>query len=216
VPDLLRRIVLLLAVAWIAAPPAETAAQAQSAPLGLEVSGAEGGVQATLGPVLQSRGIAASLESGLPVRIRVVTELWRDRFLDSQEARHEWRASVWYDPLDGAFLVQVGGGEPEALPVRTASADEANGLLASLLDVPLRPDRPGRYYYLARVEVETLSLSDLDELRRWLRGDLAPAVEGDARVGSAVGRGFQRLLVRVLGLPAERFQARSRTFEFPG
>jgi hypothetical protein len=63
------------------------------------------------------------------------------------------------------------------------------------------------------VEMETLSLSDLEELQRWLQGDLAPAVVGEERVGSALARGVRRLLVRMLGLPAKRFQLRSPVFE---
>lgn len=181
-------------------------------PLTLEVSASDGSVTAVLGPVLAPRGIRSSLEAGLPVRIRVVTELWRDRFFDEQVGRSEWRASVHYDPLARSYEIRVGD-DP---PLTASSVEAAGSLLAELLEVPLRPTRPGRYYYLARIEVETLSLSDLGELRRWLQGDVAPVTEGEGGVGSALGRGLQRLLIRVLGLPAERFQARSRAFEFPG
>ena len=45
--------------------------------------------------------------------------------------------------------------------------------------MPLKPREQGRYYYLGQVQVETLSLTDLEELQRWLHGDLAPAVKGD-------------------------------------
>jgi hypothetical protein len=185
---------------------------ARAQPLSLEVRPADGGVEARMGPVLDARGIRNSLEAGLPVRIRVVTELWRDRFIDEQVARHEWRASVHFDPLERRYRVQVGD-EP---PRPAATPDDAAEILSRQLSVPLAPQREGRYYYLGRIEVETLSLSDLDELRRWLQGDLATAVEGETGVGSALGRGLQRLLIRVLGLPAERFQARSRSFDHPG
>ena len=77
----------------------------------------------------------------------------------------------------------------------------------------VEPTRPGRYYYLGKVEVETLSLSDLEELQRWLRGDLAPAVAGDEEIGSAVGRGVGRVFVRILGLHARRFKVRTPKFE---
>jgi len=59
-------------------------------------------------------------------------------------------------------------------------------------------------------------VSDLDELRRWLRGDLGAAVGEGEEVGSALGRGFRRLLVRALGLPVQRYQARTPTFRVPG
>ena len=76
----------------------------------------------------------------------------------------------------------------------------------------LRPARQGRYYYTALLELETLTLSDLAELERWLKGELQPAVSGDGSVPSAVGQGVKRLLVRVLRLPARRFEARSGWF----
>jgi hypothetical protein len=192
--------------------PGSVQAQAEAPPLRLEINAQDGGVRAILGPVLAARGIRSSLESGLPVRIRVVTQLWRQRIVDAQQGRHEWRASIWYDPFEDSYRVELEGGTS----LTASSTAEAVDLLAARLQVPLRPPRPGRYYYLARIEVETLSLSDLDELRRWLQGDLAPAVEGDRGVGSAVGRGFGRLLVRILGLPTDRFQARSPTFDYPG
>ncbi len=183
-------------------------------PLVLEVEGGSGGVEARLGPILESPGLQNSLERGLPVRIRVVTELWRDRFIDAQEGRFEWRASVRLDPLERTYVVETGAGAT----LSATTLPEVARILSDRLQVPLQPQRSGRYYYLGRLEVETLSLSDLDELRRWMRGEMGPAVEGQegGGVGSALGRGFQRLLVRVLGLPAERYQARSRSFDFPG
>jgi hypothetical protein len=182
-------------------------------PLTLRVAGESGEVRATLGPVLQTRGIQTSLQRGLPIRILVVTELWRDRLVDSQEGRHEWRASVRFDPLERVYLVETGEGGVFSAGTPT----EAGQILSEELRVPLRPRREGRFYYLGRLEVETLSLSDLEELRRWLQGDLAPAVEGEGGGGvrAAVGRGFQRALVRVLGLPAERYQTRSPAFRYP-
>ena len=66
---------------------------------------------------------------------------------------------------------------------------------------------------IANLEAETFSLSDLEELARWLRGDLAAAVAGQERMEGAVGRGVNRLLVRVLGMPAKRVRVRTATFE---
>ena len=60
--------------------------------------------------------------------------------------------------------------------------------------------------------METLSLSDLEELQRWLQGDLAPVVAGDGDVEGALAKGARRVLVRMLGLQAERFVVYSPTF----
>lgn len=174
----------------------------------------DGTVRVTLGPILESRGIQDPVERGLPVRIRVVTELWRDRVVDAQEARHEWRASVRLDPLEGSFLVETEDGGS----LSAATLAEAGRILAAQLTVPLRPPGPGRYYYLGRVEVETLSRSDLQELQRWLQGDVAAAVETGEEEGGlrgALGRGLQRAIIRLLGLPAERYRTRTPTFQHP-
>jgi hypothetical protein len=87
--------------------------------------------------------------------------------------------------------------------------------LQDRFELPLAPEEAGRFYYLGEVRVETLSLSDLEELQTWLRGDLAPAVSGEGRVEDAVGSGVRRMLVRMLGLPARRLRVRSPAFEIP-
>ena len=119
-------------------------------------------------------------------------------------------ASVIYDPLEQNYRVSgASAGEEEV----RASLEGASTILRRPFLLPLRPGRSGRYYYVTVVEVETLSLSDLEELRRWLRGDLAPVVAGERDVESAVARGFRRLVVRALGLPARRVRVRTPTFE---
>ena len=57
-----------------------------------------------------------------------------------------------------------------------------------------------------------LSVNDLDELERWLRGELRPAVRGDRNPGTALERGARTLLVRVLGGERRRYAARTGKF----
>ncbi|TVR57345.1 MAG: DUF4390 domain-containing protein [Gemmatimonadales bacterium] len=200
------RLALLLALFLAAAP---VVAQERVPPLDLRMQEGDGSVRLILGEVLESPGVRQSLESGLPVRMGIVVELWRDRVLDALEGRHEWRATVLMDPLSNRYLVETGDGVSGDF----ASLAGARAFLQGRLQVPLAPERGGRFYYLARLEVETLSLSDLEELRRWLQGDLGPAVEGREEVRGAVGRGLRRLLVRALGLPVQRYQTRTATFD---
>jgi len=181
-------------------------------PLTLQVNPSTGGVQVAVGPVLETPGLRSALESGLPIRVHLVTELWRDRFFDALEGRHEWRGTIRFDPLSELFRVESGDG-----PVGVATTlESAARLLRNEVQVPLRPPRPGRYYYLGRLEVETLSLSDLEELRRWLQGDLGRAGDEDREVGGAILQGLRRLFVRTLGLPVQRHQARSSRFDWEG
>lgn len=181
-------------------------------PVSIRVEPDQGVPVLQLGDLLQEGSLREALESGLPLRILVRTQLWKDRFFDSQEGSAEWRASIVFDPLDEHYRVQASGSP--SLDVTTESLREARQALQQSFRPPLEPSDPGRYYYLARVEVETLSLSDLEELQRWLRGELAPAVGGDQDVEGAMARGVRRLFVRVLGLPARRFELRTPTFDY--
>jgi len=188
-------------------------ANAQDAPpLRLELQEESGGVGAVLGSLLHGRNLRRALESGLPVRLHLVTELWREGFFDNQEGRHEWRATVRFDPLSELYRVETEFGSAGTV----GTLVEAERLLGETLVVPLRPLRRGRYYYLARLEVETLSLSDLEELRRWLQGDVGRTGERDEEIGSALLRGLRRLFVRGIGLPVERHQARTGRFDWEG
>jgi hypothetical protein len=136
----------------------------------------------------------------------VVAELWKDGFFDSQKGRSEWRATVLFDPLEQKYRVATASGSAELSVDSIAGVREA---LETSFALPLRPREEGRYYYLGEVQVETLSLTDLEELQRWLRGDLAP----DQPMETAVGRGVRRAIVRMLGLPARRFKLRTEAFD---
>lgn len=186
---------------------------AEREPVELFVEEGTGVLQVRLGPVLDDGGLRRALHSGLPLRIRVQVELWKDRFFDSQRGRADWRATVVYDPLDRTYRVETSADRQIRV---VSSLEEAGEALSRSFDVPLRPREEGGFYYLGQLEVETLSLSDLEELQRWLRGDLAPAVAGEQEVEGAVEKGMRRLVVRVLGLPARRYRVRTETFRVGG
>jgi hypothetical protein len=117
---------------------------------------------------------------------------------------------VLFDPLEQKYRIATAAG---AVELSVDSLADVRDALERSFELPLRPREEGRYYYEGEVLVETLSLTDLEELQRWLRGDLAPAVKGDQTVETAVGRGVRRVIVRMLGLPARRFKVRTESFE---
>lgn len=208
----LTAVLALAAGTLVAVPDRHVVAQEDDAPVRLSVE-SDGSVHIQVTSLLDEGGLVRALHSGLPLRILVEAQLWKDGFFDSQRGRAEWRATVVYDPLEERYRVASAGSDTVAVVVDSLPA--VGRVLQERFSLPLGPQEEGRFYYLGEVQVETLSLSDLEELQQWLRGDLASAVAGEGRVEDAVGSGVRRVLVRMLGLPARRFRVRSPTFEAP-
>jgi uncharacterized protein DUF4390 len=159
-----------------------------------------------------SRWLSA-LRSGLPVRLHYRLEVWRSRdgWFDTFARQAEWDVLVRHEPLLDQYtlLTFVGAARQER---RYATLDALGAALAFAYQVNVRPTQEGRYYYAASLQVSTLSDSDLDELERFLTGDLGRGGGGD-NLGDALGRGATRFLLRLAGLPSLRLEARSERFE---
>lgn len=184
------------------------AAAAQAAPrFGVRAAEGDGRVVVAAQDLLADQALLGALASGLPLRFRLRVELWRKGLFDQLVEAEEIGIALIQDPLDRAYRLENGRTQ-----ITLASLAETQQALERALRPSLQPRRRGRFYYLAQLEVETLSLSDLEELRRWLRGEVQPAVEGRGSAGRAVERGMRRVLVRVIGLPTRRYEARSGTF----
>ena len=154
------------------------------------------------------------MRSGFPLRLHYRLELWKVRssWFDQFVREVSWDAVARNDPLaDDFVLIRQGG-----TITRYATPEE----LAAALDIPyvvtLRPTESGRYYFIARLEVTTLNDTDLQELSRWLSGDVGPAVSSGENFGEALARGAQRVLVRLAGLPRQQLEARSPTIRIGG
>lgn len=177
-------------------------------PLALDVE--RGALRIALeGGRLEDDALQEAVRSGLPLRLRFRVELWRDEWFDDLIDQADWSAVIAFEPLDRSFLVAAPGADALA---RYPTYGEAAEAIERPYVPAIRPSREGRYYYIAYLEIETLSLSDLDELERWLRGELEPVVRGGGSVTEAVGTGLKRVLIRMLGLPARRYEARSQPF----
>jgi hypothetical protein len=201
------RVVLLLLMA--------TSASAQDRPslaVAPDPANAHRGV-ISLGGVLSDRGLENAVRSGLPLRIRFRVELWKDEFVDELLGAEQWTSVLTFDPLSELYIVRTRStsATARAFPEYRGARDAIEAAYA----VSLRPNGKGRYYFTAAVDIETLSLSDLDELERWLKGELQPAVSGDGSIPGALGQGARRLFMRVLSLPERRFEARSDRFRLP-
>ena len=155
----------------------------------------------------------SALRSGLPVRLHYRVEVWRSRgaWFDTFERQAEWDLLIRHEPLLDQYtlLTFVGASRQER---RYATLDALGAALAFAYQVNVRPTEAGRYYYAASLQVSTLSDSDLDELERFLAGDLDETADQGEDLGDALGRGATRFLLRLAGLPSLRLEARSQAF----
>jgi len=156
------------------------------------------------------------LESGFPARLHFRVELWSaGRVFDALTRSEEWDLFVYYEALGKKYRVVRVEGDGDAI----TSAGQFNTFDDMIDEVERQqrvhvkpPAQRNRQYYIGVLDVESLSLTDLDEVERWLRGELQPAVRGDGNPGTALGRGIRRVFVRLLGAERRNLQARSRTF----
>jgi hypothetical protein len=148
------------------------------------------------------------VRSGFPASLRFRLELWRAGGLfNDLEGRQEWDLIVQYDPSAQRYrVVRRQHGRIDDLG-SFATLSTAQALLERPLRVPLLPERDGaRYYYTLALDVEALSVSDMDQLERWLRG-----VRGGT-AASAVGNGVRTLMLRMLGGEKRHYEGRSGGF----
>lgn len=223
-------VVLRVAVAFLlglaapfAAPQwaAATELQAQERP-GLRVR--LPGNPARQGPLVSTAGLLDDrrtldhLHAGFPTRLSYRVELWSTGgFVNDLEGSSAWEVLIRYDRLDRSYQVVRGraGAAPEVIG-RFTSLPE----VAAALAVPYQPvigisTRGARYYYNVTLTMETLSANDLDEVERWLRGELQPAFRGERDPGTAVTRGMRTLIARLIAGPQRTFSERTPTFFVP-
>ena len=176
--------------------------------------------QATDGPQVRATNVLGDaslhdlMRNGFPTRMHFRLELWSDDgFINDLRGAREWDVIVRYDPLDRTYKVYEGTGDRGGLVARVAGLAEAREVAERWNTVALIPRRAGRYYYTVALDVETLSLGDLDELERWLRGDLGKVGSNPVKAGNALTRGLRTLVARLLGGERSQYQTRSGRFE---
>jgi len=196
----------VLAALFAAAPP--LAAQTAAPTLAVTRDGPVARVQAH--GLLGDGRFVDLMRSGFPLRLHFRLELWRDRsgWFDRFLTGVEWDAVARHDPLADEYVLISYGGNVKRFTT--------SGGLDSALDVPYRvtleSHEGGRLYLVAHLDVTTLNDTDLEELTRWLKGDVTPAVSGQENFGQALAHGAQRALVRIAGLPTLNLIGRSDDF----
>lgn len=172
------------------------------------------------GPLLRAANMLAGdriqklLLAGFPARFHFRVELWSEgRFIDRLQGAVEFDVLARYLPAQRLYEVTHVQDE-RAVPLgkyaAVADAERAIGR-ANAAPISARPSaRP--QYYQATLLVEVLSEKDLDEVARWLQGDVEPGITGRANPASIVSRGIRTLATRLLGGEKLEYEATSRPF----
>ncbi|MFN8582446.1 MAG: hypothetical protein U0163_15910 [Gemmatimonadaceae bacterium] len=164
--------------------------------------------------VISDDAMQELLKSGFPVQLHYRVELWSSGGLFNAMRRAvEWDVIIRYDALAANFRIARKTGD-RITP--TAQYPQYADVVAEI-ERPYKPSitanrQRDRQYYIATVELETLSGNDLDEMERWLKGEAEPAVRGEANPGTALGRGVRKLFARLVGGERRNLQTRSGTF----
>jgi hypothetical protein len=154
------------------------------------------------------------LQSGFPARLHYRVELWADgRLFDELTRTAEWDVVVRFLGVEQTYeVLQVVSGRTLSLGAFNRIED-AEAAVSRPLRVPITAPRGDRrYYYQATLQVDVLSSSDLDEVNRWLQGELSPAVRGERNAGTAFARGVRSLTSRLLGGERRQYATRSASF----
>src|ERR1700693_500203 len=172
-------------------------------------------------PLVSSAGLLTDpsmrdlLANGFPARLHYRLERWvGGRWFDDLKAASEWDVILNYAILGKKYqVVRVVNKKAESLG-DFATLEDASAAVEAPDKTTIAPPKKGqRGYYNLLLDVETLSLSDLDEVERWLRGELKPAVSGKKNPGTALGRGVRTLVVRLLGGEKRHYEARTGKFK---
>jgi hypothetical protein len=213
-----RRLSALFAIFAIALrAPAQGAAPASAAEAAVEITlPADRASQAPAVRgvrMLTDRTTRELLFSGFPARLHYRLELWEAHsFFDKLLSTVEWDVVVRYDPLARHYTVTRIAGQ--VTPLGTfAELKDAEDAVARPFTPEMRPPTGhAKYYYFAQLQVEMLSVGDIDEVQRWLRGDADSALKGHENAGTALSRGAGTLFTRLLGGQKRTYTSRSVVF----
>ena len=213
-----RGAVTVLAASLLAAGALGAQDRGEAPRASLEVRLQRDSAGALLLPEVRALGLMAdgtfegSLRNGFPVRFTFRLGLWRDAPLyDRPGGEATWEVVVVLDPVTNTYqLMRSTDSVVHNLP-DVRSLDSALAIPFAVDVVPRR--RSGKFYYVADLDAESLSLSELEEVERWLRGDLGRALTQRGDVGNAFSRGARLVMIRLSGLPHRSLQARTAKFQ---
>lgn len=203
-------------VAGVAVAP--LAAQDHGVRLGVAVAPATAlkeGPSITSANLLDDAKTRELLRNGFPARMHYRLELWqKGGFSDDRAGLIEWDVLVAFDPTSQQFSVYRRN--PASRVTENFGSFPSLATAETQFGHPyhpaLHPEGSGRFYYNLVVDVQTLTVSDLDALEQWLRGSSAPQ---RSNVFRGIWSGLGTLVSRILGGDKRKYEQRSEIFDVP-
>lgn len=163
--------------------------------------------------MLATGSIRDYMRNGFPARLHFHVELWRKGGLfDALQGTADWQVVAYFDPLTKRYRAARIVGKGVTVLGDFDQARALDSAVAHPYTVPLTPRDNHQYYYTGTLDVDLISLNDLDEVERWLHGELSPAVRGQRNAGGAVGRGLRTFFLRLIGAERRHYDTRSKIF----
>lgn len=166
------------------------------------------------GGIITASHTAELIQNGFPARLHYKLQRWAaGTFVNDVKATQEWEVIVEYEALGRDYRVVRATDDQAVLLGTFPTLQDAAAKVAEPYPVQISlPKRGQKTYYSVTVQVEAMSLGDLDEVRRWLNGELKPAVRGKKSAGTAITTGVRTLLVRLLGGEHLQYKVSTRVF----
>ena len=162
-----------------------------------------------------------NLAAGFPARFHFRVELWSIGGLFGLS--HDLERSIEYDilvhfiALEKTYAVTLA--EKDRVPFslgKFTRVEDAERAVARPIPVPITAPKSKRLmYYQVTLEAANIQISDLDDLNRWLRGELGPAISGNRNPGTALSRGLKSIVAKLLGGSAREYVTTSPDFRAP-
>ncbi len=218
-PRRLPRTLLVVALALLAgASHGFVGAQESGVRLGVGVTPATAtkeGPSITSANLLDDSKTRELLHNGFPARIHYRLELWEKGGItgDDRTGFTEWDVLVAFDPTSQLFTVYRRTTANGVVVSENFGGFSSLALAEAQFGRPYRatihPERSGHFYYDLIVDVQTLTVSDLDALEQWLRGSSAP----QRSVFRGIWSGLGTLVSRILGGDKRKYEQRSDVFD---
>jgi hypothetical protein len=165
--------------------------------------------------ILADGRIRDHLTNGWPARLHFRLERWgvSEGVFNKVKATAKWDVIVSYDGLNKSYRVgRIHGRDSQRLG-EFEKFEEVEALLERHYRPTIKLPAAGeKSYYEVNLEVETMSVSDLDELQSWLRGEAKPALKGRRNVGGALWRGIKTSLLRIVGAERREYYEKTSIF----